>query len=61
MRRPPVDVDELEPGDVAYLKISTAEAIGVVMAPRKVATVLEDGLLRTLPMRFVEHGWKTWA
>lgn len=60
MERAPVPVEELSEGDVAYISRGAFGGIGVVMG-RKVATVVEDGRVIALPMRFVEHGWKTWA
>jgi len=60
MERPPVPREELSEGDVAYISHESMEGVGIVMG-RRVATVVEDGRLVALPMRVVEHGWKTWA
>lgn len=60
LERAPVGREQLVEGDVAFIPHEPFGGIGVVMG-RRVATVVEDGRLVALPLRFVEHGWKTWA
>lgn len=60
MGREPVPVSELQIGDVVFITVVEHEGVGILAAPGRVATVLEDGMLRMVSDGFVDHGWKTW-
>ena len=61
MGRDPVEAEELVVGDVVFCEVLDHEGIGILAAPGRVATVLEDKNLQMISEAFVSHGWKTWA
>lgn len=61
MERAPVPVEQLEPGDVVYVTLLDHSAVGVLMPTRKVAVMFENGVVRLVPLRFADHGWKVWV
>lgn len=60
MGRLPVPAEDLEPGDVVYIQHGESEAIGVLSNGHAV-TVTENGIATRVHLKFVQHGWKTWA
>ena len=64
MAREPVEFEELVAGDVVLIDVQGHEAVGILVKPGRVATVLETGELRMVSSTFVRHGWKAgleWA